>query len=186
MSKPILYLIGGPNGAGKTTFAKEYLPNEANCLIFLNSDEIANGISPLDSSAGQLQAGRILLQNLKRHLQNGDSFALESTLSGKTYIKYLQQAKNAGYEIRLYFLWLYSAEESYQRVLGRVLEGGHSVSREDVFRRYPRIMDLTSNQYLPLADHWQFWNASKLPMELIAKSDTVSVEELKNNYGASS
>ena len=183
MSKPILYLIGGPNGAGKTTFAKEYLPNEVKCLIFLNSDEIARGLSPLDSSAGQFQAGRILLGNLKRHLQNRDSFALESTLSGKTYIKYLQQAKNAGYEIRIYFLWLSSAEESYQRVLGRVMEGGHSVSREDVFRRYSRILDLAFNQYLPLADRWQFWNASKLPMELIAKSATVALKELKNNYG---
>ena len=182
MSKPILYIIGGPNGAGKTTFAKEYLPNEAGCLIFLNSDEIARGLSPLDSSAGQLQAGRILLQNLKRHLQNGDSFALESTLSGKTYIKYLQQAKNAGYEIRLYFLWLPNAEESYQRVLGRVQEGGHSVSREDVFRRYPRIMKLIFSDYLPLADYWQFWDASTLPMALVADSSIMPIQTLQQRY----
>jgi len=186
MNQPIFYLIGGANGAGKTMFAKEYLPNEAGCLKFLNSDEIARGLSPFDSSAGQLQAGRILLGNLKRNLENKESFALESTLSGKVYLKYIRKAKELGYEIRLHFLWLYSAEESYQRVLGRVQEGGHSVSRADVFRRYPRIMDLAFNQYLPLADHWQFWNASKLPMELIAKSGTVSVRELKKNYGTPS
>jgi len=182
MNKPTLYLIGGPNGAGKTTFAKEYLPNEAGCLVFLNSDEIAQGISPLDSSAAQLQAGRILLSNLKRHLAKRVSFALESTLSGKTYLKYLQQAKMAGYEIRLYFLWLPSAEDSYQRVLDRILEGGHSVSRDDVFRRYPRIMKLLFSDYLFLADQWQFWDASKLPMELVAKSATISIENLKLQY----
>ena len=80
MNRPIFYLIGGANGAGKTTFAKEFLPNEARCLKFLNSDEIARGLSPFDNSAGQLQAGRILLGNLKRNLENRESFALESTL----------------------------------------------------------------------------------------------------------
>ena len=48
--QPTLYLIGGANGAGKTTFAKEYLPNELNCLRFYNSDEIATGLSPFDPS----------------------------------------------------------------------------------------------------------------------------------------
>ena len=62
---PTLFLIGGPNGAGKTTFAKEYLPNEVNCLRFYNSDEIAAGLSPLNPPAAQIQAARILLKNLK-------------------------------------------------------------------------------------------------------------------------
>ncbi len=34
-------IIAGPNGTGKTTFAREYLPNEANCPIFINADLIA-------------------------------------------------------------------------------------------------------------------------------------------------
>ena len=141
MKKPIIYLIGGPNGAGKTTFAKEYLPNEAGCFKFLNSDEIAKGLSPFDSSAGQLQAGRILLENLKRNIVNRESFALESTLSGRSYLKYIRKAKESGYEIVLYFLWLPSVEESYRRVLDRFEEGGHNVPLKDITRRYPRIMN---------------------------------------------
>jgi len=34
-------------GAGKTTFAKEYLPNDARVLNFVNADLIASGLSPL-------------------------------------------------------------------------------------------------------------------------------------------
>ena len=36
-----LYTIAGPNGAGKTTFAREFLPNYADCKNFVNADLIA-------------------------------------------------------------------------------------------------------------------------------------------------
>jgi predicted ABC-type ATPase len=34
---PRIIIIAGPNGAGKTTFAREFLPNEAACPIFVNA-----------------------------------------------------------------------------------------------------------------------------------------------------
>ena len=34
MNKRVI-IIAGPNGAGKTTFAREFLPNEAGCPVFL-------------------------------------------------------------------------------------------------------------------------------------------------------
>ena len=40
-----IIIIAGPNGAGKTTFAKEFLPNEADCPIFVNADLIAAGLT---------------------------------------------------------------------------------------------------------------------------------------------
>ena len=58
---PTIYLIAGCNGAGKTTFAKEFLPKEVKCLRFLNADEMARGLSPLDPSAGAGKAARLLL-----------------------------------------------------------------------------------------------------------------------------
>ena len=41
-----IVIITGPNGAGKTTFAREFLPNEARCPIFVDADLIAAGLSP--------------------------------------------------------------------------------------------------------------------------------------------
>jgi predicted ABC-type ATPase len=38
-----LFIIAGPNGAGKTTFAREFLPNYADCKNFVNADLIAQG-----------------------------------------------------------------------------------------------------------------------------------------------
>ena len=53
---PRCYVIAGPNGAGKTTFALKYLPMIASCHDFINVDEIAAGLSPLDYEAGLIQA----------------------------------------------------------------------------------------------------------------------------------
>ena len=39
-------IIAGPNGAGKTTFAREFLPHEAACPVFVNADLIAAGLAP--------------------------------------------------------------------------------------------------------------------------------------------
>ena len=44
--RPRCLLIAGQNGAGKTTFAREYLPNDARVLNFVNADLIASGLSP--------------------------------------------------------------------------------------------------------------------------------------------
>jgi len=37
VQKPRVLIIAGPNGAGKTTFAREFLPHEADCPVFINA-----------------------------------------------------------------------------------------------------------------------------------------------------
>ena len=50
-------IIAGPNGAGKTTFAREFLPNEAGCPVFVNADLIAAGPAPFAPETAAVQAG---------------------------------------------------------------------------------------------------------------------------------
>ncbi len=80
--KPRCIVIAGPNGAGKTTFAKEFLPNEAGVLQFVNADLIAAGLSPLAPAAAQVAAARILLKELDRLCDERKDIAFETTLSG--------------------------------------------------------------------------------------------------------
>ena len=47
-----IVIIVSPNGAGKTTFAREFLPFEVECPVFLNADPIAAGLSPFQPKAG--------------------------------------------------------------------------------------------------------------------------------------
>lgn len=90
-TKPTIYLIAGCNGAGKTTFALEFLPKEVKCFRFLNADEIARGLSPLNPSAAAMKAARLLLHELHDSIGRRETFALESTLSGRTYLNLLNQ-----------------------------------------------------------------------------------------------
>src|SRR5215212_4129427 len=138
---PTIYLIAGCNGAGKTTFAKEFLPKEVKCLRFLNADEIARGLSPLKPSASAIRAGRLLLTQVDEHLRRRETFALESTLSGKTYIRLFQRALKSGYEIELHYLWLSSPSQAIARVRQRVQLGGHHVPVSDIRRRFKRSLD---------------------------------------------
>lgn len=59
-------IIAGPNGAGKTTFAREFLPNEAYCPVFVNADLIAVGLAPFAPETASIQAGRLMLNELER------------------------------------------------------------------------------------------------------------------------
>ncbi len=163
---PVIYLIGGPNGAGKTTFAREFLPSRVR--EFLNADLIAAGLSPLDPAAAAIPAARLLLTRLRDLLAAKTSFAVESTLSGRTYLNTLRDAKEAGYTITLTYLWLPSADFSRRRVGQRVRHGGHHVPTPDVQRRYLPSVRNFFELYLPLADDTFLFEAAKQPPPLVA------------------
>lgn len=109
---PRVILIAGPNGAGKTTFAREFLPTDANCPVFVNTDLIAAGLAPFAPETVARQAGRIMLEEMARHFAARVSFAFESTLSGRDYSRLIEQWQAAGYWVKLIFLQLASPEEA--------------------------------------------------------------------------
>jgi predicted ABC-type ATPase len=175
---PTIYVIAGCNGAGKTTFAREFLPKEVKCLRFLNADEIARGLSPFDPAASAIRAARILLSEFRASLQRRETFAFESTLSGRTYVGLLREAKSLGYRILLHYLWLPNARMAVARVRQRVKMGGHHVPAGDVRRRYARSLIHLAADYAPLADRWAIWDNQTSPPVLLAESDHCPVSAL--------
>ena len=94
---PSLYVVAGPNGAGKTTFARTFLPEYAQCREFVNADLIASGLSPFSPDAAALQAGRLLLEQIRLLASRRSDFGFETTLSGVTYVSLFQKLKAEGY-----------------------------------------------------------------------------------------
>jgi predicted ABC-type ATPase len=178
-SKPTIYLIAGCNGAGKTTFAKEFLPS-IGVIRFLNADEIARGLSPLRPEIVAFKAGRLLLSELREQIGRRETFALESTLSGRTYMKLFKKAKKlGGYRIALHFIWIPNPQEAIRRVRQRVKEGGHHVPAADIRRRFRRSIEHLLDDYAPLADNWFLWDNSAPPAKLLAESATQTIVDLR-------
>ena len=67
-----IIIIAGPNGAGKTTFAREFLPNEADCPNFVNADLIAAGLSPFAPDLAAFKAGRLMLEEITAHVRRSE------------------------------------------------------------------------------------------------------------------
>ncbi len=183
--QPIIYLIAGCNGAGKTTFAKSFLPHEVGCLNFLNADLIAQGLSPLNTHAAALKAGRLMLREFRLFVAKHEMFAFESTLSGKTYVSLLHRAKRTGFHLYIHYLWLPTPAIAIARVRERVEKGGHDVPEADIRRRFGRSLQHFICDYAPLADRWAVWDNQTSPPQLVADSKTCSPGELRAKLNVS-
>lgn len=165
---PSLYIIAGPNGAGKTTFAREFLPKFAHCKIFVNADSIASGLAAFAPRVEAVQAGRIMLGHIRKLANQRQTFAFETTLSGRRYLSFFRELKQFGYHIHLTYLWLPSVALAIQRVKDRVIQGGHSVPEEDIRRRFNRGLKNLFSEYKPLLDTWLLLDNSERKSKTIA------------------
>ena len=150
-----IIIIAGPNGAGKTTFARAYLPYEPACPIFVNADLIAEGLSPLAPEAAAFRAGRLMLEEIDRHASQGKSFAFETTLAGRCYVRRIRRWRSEGYEVKLIYLPLETPEEAIRRVEQRIRQGGHRIPEAVVRRRFTRSVTNFRRVYRDLVDSWQ-------------------------------
>jgi len=170
-TKPICYIIAGPNGAGKTTFALQYLAEIAGCRNFINADLIAQGLSPLDSLAAQYEAGRLFLKEIHSNIDKQIDFAFETTLAGRSYINLFKKLRQKGWQLVLFFLWIPDANFSKSRIQERVKHGGHSISHDTIYRRYPRAIYNFIEVYTPLCDKVFCYDNSNPKPVLIFEQD---------------
>ena len=165
---PELFIIAGCNGAGKTTAAYTLLPNVFNTSEFINADEIARGINPNNVEAAAFSAGKIMLKKINDFIENKKSFAFETTLSGNTYFDIITRAKDSGFAITLFFVYIENVEIALERVAFRVLKGGHNIPDDVVKRRYLKGLQNLS-KYLGIAHEWYILDNSKSEYSTIAK-----------------
>lgn len=166
-----IVIIAGPNGAGKTTFAREYLPREAGCPDFINVDLIAAGLSPFAPARAALQAGRVMLQEIRRRVRAGESFAFETTLAGRQYARWIPRWQAAGYHVKLVFLQLPTVALALARVAARVAQGGHDVPAATVRRRFTAGWRHFETLYRPRVDSWIVYDTSGAQPRPLASGD---------------
>ncbi len=172
-----LYIIAGCNGAGKTTASLTILPGVLNCQEFINADEIAKGLSPFNPEGVAVQAGRLMLQRFDYLLNSGKTFAVETTLATKTYIKRIKQAQKNGYKVTLLFFSLNSPELAIERVKYRAQEGGHNIPTDTIKRRYVMGLAYLFKSYLPIVNSaYMYDNSEGCPLLIMRQHTDKKIE----------
>lgn len=171
MQEKKLYIISGCNGAGKTTTSFNILPDLLNCKEFVNADEIARGLSPFQPENVSIEAGRLMLKRIDELINSNQDFSFETTLSTKSFIKTIEEAKSKDYYITLIFFWLESIELAKDRVRKRVTEGGHNIESDVIERRYKAGIKNLFKLYVNKVDSLLIYDNSKAESELIAEKE---------------
>lgn len=142
-------ILAGVNGAGKTTLFS-LIPSLAQ-IDKVNMDEIVREIGDWKDTETVIKAGKIAVSRIEQLFQENKSFSQETTLCGKSILRYLKRAKEKGYCIEMHYVGVDSAEIAKERVRSRVSNGGHGISDEDIERRYKETLE-RFKEVLPICD----------------------------------
>lgn len=104
-----------------------------------------------------------MLEEIAGHVRRGDSFAFETTLSGRGYLKDIRDWRQQGYVVKLFFLSVTSPEEAIARVAARVAQGGHHVPEDIVRRRFAAGLRNFQTFYKFEVDFWCWYDNSDVP-----------------------
>jgi predicted ABC-type ATPase len=135
---PQLQVIAGVNGAGKSSIIGAAIRDFGG--NYYNRDEAARAMMAADPDLEMVEANAIAWlhgkEQLERAIAEGLDFAFETTLGANTMPRKIEEAAAAGFEVRMWFIGLASAELHIERVHLRVSKGGHDISEADIRRRY--------------------------------------------------
>jgi predicted ABC-type ATPase len=92
VSRPTLTIIAGANRAGKTTLTAGS-PGTFAAIPLLDPDAFANTLRSSGAGISTIAAGKEVHRLAKEHLARRESFAVETTLSGKNYLQMMKYAK---------------------------------------------------------------------------------------------
>src|SRR5581483_6242015 len=118
------------------------------------------GLSPFQPQMAAIRAGRLLLDEIDRLAATRADFAVESTLSGLSFLSRLKDWKASGYRVEIIYLSLSSTDVALRRIAQRVQQGGHAVPKADVLRRFERSWRNFCEFYRPMVDAWIVYDNS--------------------------
>jgi predicted ABC-type ATPase len=140
LRRPTLTFVAGANGSGKTTLTR-WSSELFREIPVLDPDTIGKTLQSEVTATFPILGARQVLTSARVHLGKSESFAVETTLAGKSYLRMMLEARSAGFEIVLVYIGTENVEINLARIRNRVLAGGHDVPEEDVRRRYKRSLE---------------------------------------------
>lgn len=127
--RPEFTVIAGPNGAGKSRLCPFYVSIES-----FDGDKIALNLRKEHPDWPEHWIGGTVASELEKRknqaLEQRKDFAFETNFSNEMVVNMIQEFKNAGYKVSLFYFGLASEDESVSRVILRSKTGGHDVTDE--------------------------------------------------------
>jgi len=138
MEKPKLLIVAGPNGSGKTSVTHKILKHEwIEGCEYINPDNIARDVfGDWNSPDAVMKAVHHAADIREECIANGRSLIFETVLSAPDKLSFIQQAKQKGYFIRLFFIGTNNPQINAARIAYRVMTGGHDVPISKIVSRY--------------------------------------------------
>ncbi|OFX67050.1 MAG: hypothetical protein A2X12_02815 [Bacteroidetes bacterium GWE2_29_8] len=168
-------IIAGPNGSGKTTFANNFI--EEYPFTYINADNIIKEAYSPQITNLRSETLKIIFNKIETTVNSGANFIIETTLSGRYFIRLIESLISNNYEITIIYIFLENPKLCVERIKERVLKGGHYISDVEVERRFYRSKNNFWKLYRQYCDKWfVFYNSTQQFTELaIGKKDNYIV-----------
>ncbi len=89
-------------------------------------------------------------------------------MSGGRHLEFVKSAKQAGYNVVLFFIWLENYQLAKSRVAERVRKGGHNIPEDVIERRYKKGIENFS-KYAAEVNDWYVYDNSGAGYQLVGK-----------------
>jgi predicted ABC-type ATPase len=163
-------IFAGINGAGKSSLYKMLSNSEWDTLgLRLNVDERVAERGDWRDAALQVKCAKEILTEINDCIKNNVSFNQETTLSGMTTVRKIIQAKEKGFFVRLYYVFIESPDLAIKRITERVSRGGHGIPDELVRERFRASLD-SLKIVVPYCDKINIYDNTNV-FKLVARID---------------
>lgn len=176
-ARPRLWIVAGPNGCGKSSaYDRSDVDEFGGSVWIINPDLLTVRIR--DQEKLQLaEANLASVQRIERWLDASieahQTIGVETVLSTDKYRRLVRKAKGLGFEFRLIYVFVDSAERQLERIAIRVAKGGHAVPAEKVRERRERSFDQLPWFYHHADAAWLFDNSRAEPQLVADRKDGV-------------
>jgi len=152
LDPPRLWIVAGPNGSGKTTlYDATDIEGFGRSVWIINPDLLTMHIREQEgrpAAQSNVEALNRIAAWLRASIRAHQTVGVETVLSTPKYRRLVRLAQSFGFEIRLLYVLLDTAELNIARVRARVAAGGHNVPedrirarRERSFRQLPWFLE---------------------------------------------
>jgi predicted ABC-type ATPase len=140
--RPVLWIVAGPNGSGKSSlYNRSDIEGWGGSVWIINPDLLTAKIVEQEKLAvndANLAAVQRVEAWLEASIDAYQTIGVETVLSSPKYQRLVLKAKATGFEVRMIYVVLKSAEIQVKRIAIRVSEGGHDVPVDKIAARRQR------------------------------------------------